>query len=902
MAGVKMTEDAKTFKQFVQVLLDKYDSSTMLSDMVIDQEVEKTYAAKDVFGLIVSDEEKLFVRNELLADNKIRLEPGVAIIPRTHKEWFADKKQEIDLNYWNRFRDLLIKDKGFPINVVAEMDNVSDEIVDLLGDPSRTEEREQRRGLVIGDVQSGKTVNYSAVICKAVDAGFRAVILMTGTTNDLRKQTQIRLDEAFLGVDTGSETLNFIGAGKYNKKLRPVSFTTVEKDFSKSAAKQLGSSLSQGGADRPMLFVIKKNVSVLKSLLDWIKTHNQYGENKIDGSVLMIDDEADYASVNTKAAGEDRSKTNAYISELLNVFRFASYVGFTATPYANVFIDPETDEAMEKEGLFPKDYIYSLSAPTNYIGARSIFPKNGKYHKMLRTIEDGEEYYPLRHKKDDNLGEISGSLRNAIDTFLLANVIRDLRGDTATHRSMMINVTRFVNTQQLIRKAVNEYVDEVKRSIKNYASLPTDRALNDEHIASLNKAFKREYFTTEFSWEDIQAKLYESVLPIQVYAAHGGGDDLNYEEYDDGLRTIVVGGQRLSRGLTLEGLIVSYLYRNSMAYDTLMQMGRWFGYRKDYDDICRLWMDSTSQNWYAFISEATDELREEVKRLRDSDATPLDFGLKVRNDPDIPLIVTARNKMRSAQSKTISKSLSGKAVETPFIYNDARKNDTNLRAVLDLAGSVQFDAEGKQFAAYSVPKEKVLSFLDKIEVPNANAQFNPESISQFIKQYAGNELSLWDVAILSGTSESQFRLTDDMKVTPNIRNFDYLKGDNGVIRMSGSKRRLGSQGNTRFGLSKDEINQVKELVAANPERGAVNDDDYFAINRKPLLMIYFVEPSEKSNPDDIANLDGFGDTPLIGFGLGVPKLGNVATKYIRYQTNLIHQEFGGIDEFEDTDE
>ena len=897
-----MTDDAKTFKQFVQVLLDKYDSSEMLSDTVIDGQVEKTYAAKDMFSLSISEEEKLYVRNELLADNKIRLEPGVAIVPRTHKEWFVDKKNDLALDYWNRFRDLLIKDKSFPINVVAEMDNVSDEIVDLLGDPSRIEEREQRRGLVIGDVQSGKTVNYSGIICKAVDAGFRAVILMTGTTNDLRKQTQIRLDEAFMGVDTGSETLNFIGAGKYNKKLRPVSFTTVDKDFSKSAAKQLGSSLSQGGTDRPMLFVIKKNVSVLKSLLDWIKTHNQYGENKIDGSVLMIDDEADYASVNTKAVGEDRSKTNEYIEELLNVFRFASYVGFTATPYANVFVEPDTDEAMEKEGLFPKDYIYSLSAPSNYIGARNIFPKTGKYHNMLRSIDDGEEYYPLKHKKDDDLGDLSESLQNAVNTFLIANVIRDLRGDVSTHRSMMINVTRFVNTQQLIRKAVNEYVDDVKRSIKNYASLPQERAFNDEHIASLNRTFKKEYFTIEFTWDEIQAGLYQSILPIQVYAAHGGGDDLNYEDYEDGLRTIVVGGQRLSRGLTLEGLIVSYLYRNSMAYDTLMQMGRWFGYRKDYDDICRLWMDSTSQNWYAFISEATDELREEVKRLRDSDATPLDFGLKVRNDPDIPLIVTARNKMRSAQSKTISKSISGKAVETPFIYNSVRKNNSNLNAVLSLLGTTKFDADGKQFAAYSVPKDKILLFLDKIKVPSSNAQFNPESISQFIKQYAGNDLSLWDVVILSGASESVYPLTEEIDVTPNVRNFDYLNGDNSVIRMSGSKRRLGSQGNTKFGLSKDEIKRVRELVAANPNRGAVNDDDYFAIQRKPLLMIYFVQPSDKSNADDIANLDDFDGTPLIGFGLGIPKLGNMTTKYIRYQTNKIHQEFGGIDEYEDEDE
>jgi RecG-like helicase len=265
-----MNADANTFKRIVQDLLDKHSAKDSISDTLIDEQVEKTFAAKDVLGLAISDEDKLEVRNELLADNKIRLEPGVAIVPRTHKKWFADRKQELDLAYWSRFKQLLVKDKGFPVNVVAEMDKVSDEIVDLLGDPTRTEEREQRRGLIIGDVQSGKTVNYSGIICKAVDARYRVVILMTGTTNDLRKQTQMRLDESFTGIDTGSETLNFIGVGQYNKRLRPISFTTVDKDFSKSAAKQLSSALSQSDGDRPMLFVIKKNVSVLKSLLEWI--------------------------------------------------------------------------------------------------------------------------------------------------------------------------------------------------------------------------------------------------------------------------------------------------------------------------------------------------------------------------------------------------------------------------------------------------------------------------------------------------------------------------------------------------------------------------------------------------------------------------------------------------------
>jgi hypothetical protein len=776
------------------------------------------------------------------------------------------------------------------------MDKVSDEIVDLLGDPTRTEEREQRRGLIIGDVQSGKTVNYSGIICKAVDARYRVVILMTGTTNDLRKQTQMRLDESFTGIDTGSETLNFIGVGQYNKRLRPISFTTVDKDFSKSAAKQLSSALSQSDGDRPMLFVIKKNVSVLKSLLDWIKTHNQYGENKIDGSVLMIDDEADYASVNTKAAGEDRSKTNAYIEELLNVFRFASYVGFTATPYANVFIDPETDEDMEKEGLFPKDYIYTLNAPSNYIGARDIFAKDGKYRNMLRTFDDGEDYYPMRHKKDDDLSELSPSLKDAINTFLLANVIRDLRDDVNSHRSMMINVTRFVNTQQLIRKATQDYVDDVKRSIKNYASLPVEKARQDGNIEALYRTFSKEYSHKEFAWEEIQSNLFDSVLSIQVLAAHGGGDDLNYEEFEDGLRTIVVGGQRLSRGLTLEGLIVSYLYRNSMAYDTLMQMGRWFGYRKNYDDICRLWMDKTSQDWYEYISQATDELRAEVKRMRDIEATPLDFGLKVRNDSDMRLTITARNKMRTAREKSINVSLSKAYIETAFMYNDKNKNKSNLAAVSDLANSVAFEKTEKLYEAKEVSKKQVIKLLESIDMPPTNVQFDSQSVAQFIAQYAGNELDVWDVAIKSGDHKESFTLPNGMTINPNDRKFELIREDR-VVRMN--RRRLGSQGDAKFGLSESQLVAVKDLVASNPERNSsnINDTDYFAINRKPLLLIYFVAPRKES--EDYERLVDFDSVPLIGFSIGIPPLGDIRTRSIRYQINRIHQDFGGIEEFED---
>jgi hypothetical protein len=895
-----MIDDIKKFKDIVGNMVGIGDASILISDTDIDKAVEDLFSIKDKMGINITEEEKTRARNELLANIKVRLEPGVAIVPKDHIEWFADRKPKIKFEYWDRFKTHLVQDKGIELNVISQMDRVSDEVVDLLGDPERESEEEQRRGLIIGDVQSGKTINYSAIICKAVDAGYRIIILMTGTTNDLRSQTQIRLDEAFLGIDTRAAAKGgqrvLIGAGKYNPLPTPIAFTSVEKDFSISAVRQYTTSLSKSSNDKPMLFVIKKNVSVLKNLLEWMESSGKYGDQKVDNSILVIDDEADYASINTKGNGVERSRTNYLIEKILNMFRFSSYAGFTATPYANIFIDPDTDEEMGTEGLFPKDYIYSLNAPDTYIGARNIFPKKGNYHFILRDIDDGEEFYPSSHKKDDDLGILSESLKEAIHTYLVANVIRDLRGDKHTHRSMMINVTRFINTQMALKKVVSEYVDEIKRSIKNYAALPKERALLDSNLSALFKVFNKEYATSGFKWDEIQSNLLESVQDIKVLATYGGGDDLNYHEHEDGLRTIVVGGIRLSRGLTLEGLIVTYIYRNSMAYDTLMQMGRWFGYRPNYGDICRIWMDKTSQDWYEYISEATDELRMEVKRMRKIKATPLDFGLKVRNDSDIRLTITARNKMKSAKEKSINVSLDSTYIETAFMHNDAQKNKANVLAVNELTTNTNFKKIGNMHAASAVGKSSVISFLKSLDMPAANVQFDPESVAQFIERYAGNELNEWDVAIKAGDHDPAFPLPSGVIVNPNDRKFELIRDDR-VVRMN--RRRLGSQGDGQWGLDDSQKALVKEIVASNPKRNPsnINDKDYFEISRKPLLLIYFISPRRTS--DDYPRLDDFDGTPLVGLSMGIPPLGDIGTRTIRYQINRIHQDFGGIEEFED---
>lgn len=896
-----MSDLAKQFKDVVSMMLPKAADGDPLEESVIDEKIGEAQLLPMFHALSVDEIKK--VRNEIHSEKQILLMRGVAIVRKNHKKWLATRKASLDLKYWNRFSKYLVDDKGFPRHVVDRMDEVSDEIVDLLGDP-RKNTGEQRRGLIIGDVQSGKTVNYSGIICKAVDADYRTVILLTGTSNDLRRQTQIRLDEAFIGVDSASvanaQGMRFIGVGKHDPSLRPHSITTTDRDFSKSVSKQLSMSLAQTASDRPMLFVIKKNVSVLKHLYDWIKAYNQYADNPIENSLLLIDDEADYASVNTKSA-DDPTKTNEHIVNLLNLFRFASYVGFTATPYANVFIDPQTNLDMENENLFPGDYIYALEAPKNsYIGARDIFSDGAKYAYMLREIDDGEEFYPLKHKKDEYFRHLSDSLKKAINVFLLANVVRDLRDDVGEHRSMMINVTRFVDAQNQLKDAVQQYVDDVKSSIKMFASLPIEKALDDPNIRTLFEVYEEEYRNTEFSWEDIQKKLFDSVLPILIFAVNQRNAKFNYDEYADGLRAIVVGGQALSRGLTLEGLIVSYIYRNSMAYDTLMQMGRWFGYRKNYEDLCRIYMDAESQEWYAKISEATDELRSEIKRMRDRNSTPLEFGLKVRNDPEIPLIVTARNKMRSAATRTINQSLSGAVVETPYLYNDSKENEINLQLVRELVSDIDINNfESKQYGARNVPSERIVELLENVSIPGSNTRFDPTSIASFVRKYAGNELKDWDVVIISGDG-ADYPLKDNIVTKKSARGFD-LRNDDKFIRLSKAKTRIGGRGDTAWGLSDAQKDAVKKYF--QPTSRTLSNDHYFSDevveikNRNPLLLIYLIELKEPE--EGINNLADFGEDPVVGFGVGIPYLSDEETKYIRYQINTIYQALGGFEDESD---
>lgn len=890
-----------------------------IKEQTIDEKIEELRCIPTFSSL--SDIEVENVRAEIKSEFSIKLDQGSLIQEKGHEKWFLDKKPLLDMKYWERYKKYLLNDKGFSVKVVNVMDDILDKLTDLLGDPSR-DVAYSRRGLIIGDVQSGKTANYLGLICKAVDAGYKVVVLMTGTIEKLRKQTQMRVDEGFVGADSDAmvkmlENGQVIGVGKYDSSIRPMVLTSTADDFKQQNANNLGFDLRN--INGPVIFVVKKNSSILKRLNKWLTTFNQNGQQKIRQSILMIDDEADNASVNTNKDEDTPTAINGQIRDLVSKFEKSSYVGFTATPFANIFIDPDSYDAMLEEDLFPKDYIYSLNAPSNYTGARNIFAEDGNASYMLVEIDDNfrnpqsiEFILPLKHKSSIHVRELPKDLKTAIEAFVLANTMEDLMGLSDNHRSMLINVSRFTAVQEEVSGLVNEYLKNIQSACKLYCKLPTDKALQDIYIKQLKETFEVIYSTVDFEWEEVQTQLYNSCGSIMVQTINQrNGQNLNYDDYPHGLRLIAVGGMSLSRGLTLEGLVISYFYRNSRMYDTLMQMGRWFGYRGKYAELCRIWMSDDSIEWYRYISQATDELREEVKRFEDSGLTPKDFGLRVRSDLTA-LIVTARNKMRSTEEMECAISFSGVYIDTPEIYADLDKNRRNLESVNSLIKTCMEYGdeytpkaeEGNQYIIRSVPVQVILEFLNEIEVSPKNEKFNTTAVRRFIKEYRGEELKNWDIAFASGKSEREIVLYNSTKYHCVSRSFS-IENDGKILKMSGSKKHLAGGGDAAAALSKEKVREIKE----NSQKSNLAPNNYFTgVDRNPLLTIFAVELNEcrksESAEQEKKIQEQYLEDYVIGFGIGIPSLSDQETKYVKYVLNKVakQQIFEDELDFEEDDD
>ncbi|MGN0501959.1 MAG: Z1 domain-containing protein [Ruminococcus sp.] len=910
----------------VRNLIEARGISDNLTEEIIDELIKE---AIGFVGINCIDEELEACRRDLKYRYMIKSIPGSKILNDYNQdEWYSDIKDDIQQKFWLRYKDYLIDEKHFSPNVVSKLGNetLDQDLMNYLLNPNiETDTPVLRRGLVIGDVQSGKTSTYIGLICKAADAGFKVFILLAGTIESLRKQTQERVEEGFIGIDmsdpnTGGKR---VGVGLDNKDIFATALTSRNNDFTGNSDK-IAVALKNFNA---VVFVIKKQKDVLNKLTKWLINLNADTlTKKIDLPMLMIDDEADNASINTSKSKEDPTTINRLIRNLANLFTRSNYIGFTATPFANVFIDPETTEEMENQDLFPEDFIVSLPTPSNYIGPEQIFAENGEYHSQLIYItdagieeSDGHSFY-FKHKKEWE-GELPESLTDAIYSFYIVNAIRDLRGDKKTHRSMLVNMSRFVRVQKYIRSEIENIHSTAYREIKFNLSHDFTESMKSPVLEKIYSLWERHFSDTEFDWDDIVNALYEAVEPIMIKAVNSakGTDKLVYPE-NESIRVIAIGGLALSRGLTLEGLIISYFYRNTCTYDVLMQMGRWFGYRRGYEDLFRIWTHRASAEWYAEISKATEELKSDMRLMNENKMRPKDFGIRVKNDAD-DLQITAANKMRNSKDELLVNSYFGNIIETPYLVFDPEKQKRNYYSVKAFIEHLVFNGlsfnrlkvnQGRnRLMIQDVPKYSIIELFRKLYVSNYNSHFNLSQIITFLSDCDDTSIELFDIAFVEGNSGNKVINIAGKNITTIFRGKCRASEVDDRLNI-GRKGKLGGPGDGIAGIvdtpdmTADKIiENAKNLYKVDykekkrkdfPDDATYPGDTWFKYvkNRKPLLIIYLIDvEGEDGNEATINKMkESMSGIPSVGFALGFPENDNKAIYNISvYRANKAYNWF-----------
>lgn len=900
--------------------------------------------------LTVTTEEKAAIRAYLESHMYVEHDHnGYVIIDDDveDREWYT-KSDHGEEHFWNLYKEHLLREGSLDFTSVNLLGEVTlPKLMNCLGNPQ--EELGQQRvryGLVIGDVQSGKTSTYGGLICKAADAGMKVVILLAGQTETLRQQTQERMEEDIVGYtiridENKSEKTDRVGVGLLNKYTPIVTaYTSYQNDFKVSSGKTMSSLEAQASL---VMFIVKKNVSVLKRLYAWLTGANQTlnEEGKLPFSLLLIDDEADNASINTRKPDYDPTATNLIIRQLCKVFMNSNYVGFTATPYANIFINPKIDESEETSDLFPKDFIYVLPTPSAYIGAMKIFgeptsedPNYGSCKYMLNYITDIKEptkeelknmpddqklYGPLYYKHPKEWkGELPKSLIQSLRSFYLANVIRDLDGSETAPRTMLVNVSRFQSVESYIKAELaqqvgcdhNEILCNFSGNFENDKSLQLFRDLKD--------AFEHDYQDCGYDINEVLSKdnLLNAIGKIRVIVVNGSKEskeDTPDYKANPSLRLIAVGGLALSRGLTLRGLMTSYFYRNTATYDTLMQMGRWFGYRPKYDRLCRIWITNSSANWYRDIAESTEELKKDLARMNMQKLTPKEFGLRVRND-DAALEITARNKMRTATEIQEILTFWGNIFETPYFSSDIQANANNYEATRKLLSQLEEEGisfkksnYGSSIIAKGVPVADVTKLLRSLDASasSLNSRFPNSKIADFIEESLDHtsDLKMWDVAVIGGSGQTNEEFSDK-SVKQVLRSLSIISDDMFAFTNNGV---IGGVNDGKVGLDnptqvEDEyINKEKELGNDNPKTGRKTWFKY--TKRKPILLLYFVYPKDIDNlePALAQYCNSLNGKPILGFGVGIPGSGHSETEEHYYMTNIVYQNNNSDDDIDDED-
>ena len=909
-------------------------SPELIRDMV---DMQRRGPATEMFGDISDAEAESLARdletmfNIYLSDLGGEMEGGSG-----HMEWLSVKKNDIDWSFWNRYRSLMVEDEGRPSRIFDEsVGEKTDKILGYLEDPTRPGEWE-RRGLVAGQVQSGKTSNYIGLTNKALDAGYKLVIILAGAHDSLRSQTQSRVNEGVLGFNT-VHTFSGTGSARTGVGLKagpllPINCsTTVETkgDFQLNTAKQAHQSI---GGD-PTVLVVKKNSSILQNVYAWATglTHtiNPETGKKIvrDIPLLVIDDEADYASIDTSKK-ESPSRINGLIREILDTFEKSAYVAYTATPFANIFINPDSVNEKVGKDLFPEHFIVRLPEASNYSGPIRFFGVEEDLDTgleqvdplpTLRDIKDHEPWLRDGHKPTEMPeDELPASLREAVQSFLIATAIGKLRNLKQKHASMLVHVTRFKDVQSEVAYQLNEYVEELRLSFMFDVENAEDHATEQ-----MRRLFEQDFAPTTASmlkvpdvqvdcrelpdWGEVSTVLRDLLEEEKVAVQIVNGsvkDSLMYAEHEDGLCVIAVGGDKLSRGLTLEGLTTSYYLRTSKMYDTLMQMGRWFGYRPGYLDLCRIYTTPLLTKWYARITDATAKLYREFEIMGQLGRTPRQYGFRVQQHPD-GLMVTARNKSQHAQKMYVS--FAGTQCETLLFDVDRRVREDNWKALAALTADVfnNNDDFGKKLVAHDVSPRYIVDFLDRYRAHRDSGRGLPKPIAEYISKCTLNdELTNWTVLVASKSSGEvrHKEVGDGMELGLYERSPFPKKGQPEGRR---TIKRLVSTGDELLPLKEDSDKWNKALKLAidrfesgkakpgtkRPEKPSAHAERIVRDPNHGFLMVYPVDPASFGIED--------GHAPFVGFAVSFPFSENAPT--IGYQVNSVYWD-SLIDDVDDVDE
>ncbi|WP_317302712.1 Z1 domain-containing protein [Acidaminococcus timonensis] len=715
-----------------------------------------------------------------------------------NRHWWNDfKTKNENLQYWTRYHDYLLSEKNWSEIAVEDLDASTDEVLNQLSNPL-AKQPEERRGLVYGAVQSGKTGHYIGLINKAFCAGYKIIIVLSGMQNSLRSQTQARIDEEVLGFETSNDfpnnelnnfqqvIQNSIGVGKVvptaeiTTKLQSLTNRDEHGDFNTAN--------SHGGYLPPFIIITKKNKSPLTNIISSLKSstlatkHNNTTIISRDYPALIIDDEADQASINTHKLDPsvDPTTINATIRQLLNLFECKSYVGYTATPFANIFIPPKTNDKEYGKDLFPDDFIAKTPCPQQYIGAKEFFGlygEEGEAMPLIRTINEEEVFLPQGTKKNDPVGELPEKLKDAIKYFFISTAIRNLRGQQNKPNTMLIHIVRFIGQQEEIKRKISRFKDDlvnkiVYRDKDEYTNfkriydedyIPTTDAMNKKYARYMNGCSK---FSFDLIWKEIQ----KIAKKINIFSVNGKSKDALIYKKQEGkpFNVIVIGGDKLSRGLTLEGLTISYFTRNAGAMDTLMQMGRWFGYRPGYIDVCRLFTTSELSTKFEIVSYSAADLASQFDDMNAEGSDPKHFGLKVASNPNI--MISARNKIRTGEDYKAD--FSSGLTQTRLMDADTDSLESNYNAVDTLLSSLDdyrldvpdhrtyFEMTGRKKPAgktfwHGVPGIYIANFFDHYRTSKAAAKANSKHIADYIREmnrYGG--LTNWTICLADVNRDS----------------------------------------------------------------------------------------------------------------------------------------------------